>query len=247
MTKRKLVEKVGRFQPGLEGSQDWDLFLKITELLENHQVVHMPYLLYHWRAIEGSTALALEEKGYIRKSSHKTLEGHCERARPGVEIMPIAHGHWRLKYSVPQPAPLVSIIIPTKDQVPILRACIDSITNSTIYPHYEIIVVDNQSEEAETQELFKELKERKIQVLPYPKPFNFSAINNFAAEQAKGEFLAFVNNDVTIINGEWLEEMISHACKEQRRGSGRKTLLSRRLHPACRCHTRHQWCSRTLF
>ncbi|MDA9764500.1 glycosyltransferase family 2 protein [Opitutales bacterium] len=214
VTKRNLVEKVGKFQPGLEGSQDWDLFLKITELLQTHQVVHIPYLLYHWRAIEGSTALALEEKGYIRESSHKTLEGHCERARPGVEIMPIAHGHWRLKYNVPQPAPLVSIIIPTKDQAPILRACIDSISNSTIYPNYEIIVVDNQSEEAETQELFEELKERNIQVLNYPKAFNFSAINNFAAEHANGEFLAFVNNDVTIINGEWLEEMISHACKD---------------------------------
>ena len=214
VTKRNLVEQVGKFQPGLEGSQDWDLFLKVTELLATDQVVHIPYLLYHWRAIEGSTALALEEKGYVRESSHKTLEGHCERTRPGVEIMPIAHGHWRLKYNIPQPAPLVSIIIPTKDQAPILRACIDGISNSTIYPNYEIIVVDNQSEEAETQELFEELKGRNIQVLDYPKAFNFSAINNFAAEHANGEFLAFVNNDVTIINGEWLEEMISHACKD---------------------------------
>ena len=214
VTRRELVERVGRFQPGLEGSQDWDLFLKITEELDTDQVVHIPYLLYHWRAIEGSTALALEEKGYIRESSHKTLKGHCERARPNVDIMPIAHGHWRLKYNVPQPAPLVTIIIPTKDQAPVLRAAIDSITSSTTYTQYEIIVVDNNSEEEETKELFEKLEARGIQVLDYPHPFNFSAINNFAAKHAKGEYLAFVNNDVTIINGDWLEEMISHACKD---------------------------------
>ena len=214
VTRTELVKKVGGFQPGLEGSQDWDLFLKITEQLETSQVIHIPYVLYHWRAIEGSTALALEEKGYIRESSFKTLQGHCQRTKPGVEIIPVAHGHWRLKYAIPEPAPLVSIIIPNKNQASILRACIDSIRNQTTYPNYEIMVVDNQSTEQDAIELFEELRKKEVRILSYDKPFNFSAINNFAASQAKGEFLTFLNNDITIINGDWLNEMVSHACKK---------------------------------
>ena len=214
ITRTDLVKRVGGFQPGLEGSQDWDLFLKITETLKTDQVVHIPYLLYHWRAIEGSTALALEEKGYIRESSLKTLQGHCERSRPNVEIIPIAHGHWRLKYQVPQPVPLVSIIIPTKDQAGVLRSCIGSLRNRTTYTNYEIVVVDNQSVEDETKQLFEDIKAKGIRILEYSKPFNFSAINNFAASQVVGEYLAFLNNDVTVINGEWLEEMVSHASKK---------------------------------
>jgi glycosyltransferase involved in cell wall biosynthesis len=213
VTKLALVNEVGKFQPGLEGSQDWDLFLKITERLDHDQVIHMPYLLYHWRAIEGSTALALDEKGYIRESSLNTLKGHCKRTNPDVEILPIAHGHWRLKYPVPETEPLVSIIIPTKDQSAILGSCIESIRNQTTYPNYEIIVVDNNSEEDSTTQLFKELKTLGIEVLSYPNPFNFSAINNFAAKHANGDYLAFLNNDMSIIDGDWLNEMISHACK----------------------------------
>ncbi|MCZ6673163.1 MAG: glycosyltransferase family 2 protein, partial [Verrucomicrobia bacterium] len=214
VTKTVLVREAGGFQPGLEGSQDWDLFLKITERLETRQVIHIPYLLYHWRAIEGSTALALEEKGYIRESSLKTLQGHCQRAKPGVEIIPIAHGHWRLKYQVPDPTPKVSIIIPTKDQGEILRSCIDSIQNRTTYTNYEIVVIDNQSSEESTLQLFIDLEAKNVRVLSYPHPFNFSAINNYAASQVDGEFLAFLNNDITVINGDWLEEMVSHACKD---------------------------------
>lgn len=213
VTKSDLVREAGGFQPGLEGSQDWDLFLKITERLETDQVVHIPYLLYHWRAIEGSTALALEEKGYIRESSLKTLKSHCERTNPSVEIHPIAHGHWRLKYQIPNPAPTVSIIIPTKDQADILHACIDSIRNQTTYPNYDILIVDNNSREEATMILFQTLRAEGVGILQYPEPFNFSAINNFAASKAKGEYLVFMNNDMSIINGDWLNEMISHACK----------------------------------
>jgi glycosyltransferase involved in cell wall biosynthesis len=214
VTKTDLVRRVGGFEPGLEGSQDWDLFLKITESLGPHQIVHIPYLLYHWRAIEGSTALALEEKGYIRESSLKTLQGHRERTKSDGEIIPIAHGHWRIKYKVPTPAPKVSIIIPTKDQASILKACIESIQNSTTYTNYEIVVVDNQSSDNSTKEYFELLKANDIRVLSYPQPFNFSAINNFAASQVHGEYLTFLNNDITIINKDWLEEMVSHACKD---------------------------------
>jgi len=213
VTKTELVRTVGGFEPGLEGSQDWDLFLKITERLKNQHVIHIPYLLYHWRAIEGSTALALEEKEYIRESSLRALKGHCKRTKSDIEILPVAHGHWRLKYGIPETPPKVSIIIPTKDQASIVETGIESILNQTIYLNYEIILVDNNSTEASTAELFERLKLKGVQILSFPHPFNFSAVNNFAANQASGEYLAFLNNDMTIINGDWLNEMISHAHK----------------------------------
>ncbi len=215
VTKRELVTRVGGFEPGLEGSQDWDLFLKITERLQPEQVVHIPYLLYHWRAIEGSTALALEEKSYIRESSRKALEGHCARVHPDTQVMAIAHGHWRIKHPLPTPAPEVSIIIPTRDQAEILRTCIQSIQNSTTYTNYQIIVVDNQSVKEETHRLFAELTDGGITVLHYDQPFNFSAINNYAAAHAPGDSLLFLNNDITVNNSDWLEEMVSHFGKSQ--------------------------------
>ena len=214
VTKTKLVKEVGGFQRGLEGSQDWDLFLKITERLSESQIVHVPYVLYHWRSIKGSTALALAEKGYIRQSSLKTLQGHCSRLNANTQIIPIAHGHWRLKHKVPEPSPKVSIIIPTKDQIEALKACIDSIQNTTTYLNYEIVVVDNQSSQTETQDYLDELKSKNIRVLPYPHRFNFSALNNHVANRVDGKLLAFLNNDVTVINGDWLEEMVSHASKQ---------------------------------
>lgn len=213
VTRMSLVRQAGGFEPGLEGSQDWDLFLKITEMLEADQVIHIPYTLYHWRAIEGSTALSLEEKGYIRESSLKALQGHCARSRENVEILPIAHGHWRLKYKVPKPVPSVTLIIPTRDQAKILRTCIDSIQNNTTYTNFKFLIVNNQSQKEETRALFAELKDRGIEVVDHDRPFNFSSLNNFAASRAESEYLAFLNNDITVINGDWLEEMISHARK----------------------------------
>lgn len=215
VTRTDLVRDVGGFMPGLEGSQDWDLFLKITETLDDEEIIHIPYILYHWRAIKGSTALALEEKGYIKESSLKTLKDHCSRMMSQSDIIPIAHGHWRLKYKAPYPTPKATIIIPTRNQSSILKSCIESIQNATTYVNYDIVVVDNQTDDPETLEFFKEIEEQDVQIIPYPHPFNFSALNNYAANQVEGEILVFLNNDVTVINGDWLEEMVSHAHKPE--------------------------------
>lgn len=214
VTKTELIRNVDGFEPGLEGSQDWDLVLKITENLVDSQIAHIPYVLYHWRAIKGSTALALAEKEYIKESSFKTLHGHCKRTNSNTKIIPIAHGHWRLKHEVPEPIPMVSIIIPTRDQIDTLKNCIKSIQDSTTYYNYEFLIVDNQSTELETIKYFEEIRSDNTRVISYPHKFNFSAINNFATEHARGDLLAFVNNDITIINGDWLEEMVSHAWKD---------------------------------
>ncbi len=213
VVKKELIDHAGGFEEGMQGSQDWDLFLKITEKLTDKQIRHIPYTLYHWRAIPGSTALALEEKGYIRISSENALKAYCERNKLNAAVEPVAHGHWRIRRHLPTNPPKVSIIIPTKDQVEILVQGIDSIRNLTTYSNYEIIIVNNNSKKPETLQQLEAYKSEGITVLDYPHPFNFSVINNFAVKHAKGEILAFLNNDLSIIDGQWLEEMVSQVLR----------------------------------
>jgi len=209
----QLMRRVGGFTPGTEGSQDWDLFLRATDAVEDQQIIHIPYILYHWRAIQGSTALDLLEKDYIRKSSLKALESHVERKKLPAKVVPAPHGHWRLKLSAPAKQPSVALIIPTRDQVELLRNCITSIRNLTTYQNYQIVVVDNGSEQQDTLDYFKELQADGQKVLHYDKPFNYSAINNFAVKHCKSDLIAFVNNDITAIHADWLEEMVCQALR----------------------------------
>ena len=211
-----LVREVGGFRVGIEGSQDWDLALRCIERLAPGQVGHIPKVLYHWRAIAGSTALAPQEKDYAHHAGLRAIAGHLERTGSSgrVEDIPGQRGNYRVRYAVPDPAPLVSIIIPTRDRVELLRACVDSILGTTTYPAYEIVIVDNQSREAETRDYLASLAgETRVRVLPHDAPFNYSEINNRAAAAARGTLLCLMNNDITVITPGWLEEMVGHACR----------------------------------
>ena len=211
-----LVRSVGGFQVGIEGSQDWDLALRCVERLDHDQIGHVPKVLYHWRAIQGSTALAPEEKDYAHDAGMRAIAAHLERTGSSgrVEHIPGQRGNYRVRYRVPEPAPLVSIIIPTRDRVELLRACIDSILGTTTYPAYEVIVVDNQSSEPATLDYLASLEgESRVRVVAYDEPFNYSAINNRAASLARGSVLCLMNNDITVITPGWLEEMVGHACR----------------------------------
>lgn len=211
-----LVREVGGFQKGLEGSQDWDLALRCVERLTSKQVGHIPKVLYHWRAIVGSTALAPQEKDYAHDAGMRAIAAHLERigSKARVQDIPGQRGNYRMVYPLPSPAPKVSIIIPTRDKVGLLRACIESVSSLTTYPDYEIIIVDNQSEEAETLAYFRELESNpRVRVLPYDKPFNYSEINNYAVSEAKGSVICLLNNDITVITPGWLEEMVGHALR----------------------------------
>jgi len=208
-----LLREVGGFTPGTEGSQDWDLFLRATDATKDSEVVNIPYILNHWRAIQGSTALDLLEKDYIRQSSLKAMQSHVERKELPATVVPAPHGHWRLKLSAPDEQPSVSLIIPTRDNVQLLKNCITSIRNLTTYQNYQIVVVDNGSEEAETLDYFEELENSGDRVLRYNQPFNFSALNNFAVKHCNSDLVAFVNNDITAIHADWLEEMVCQALR----------------------------------
>jgi O-antigen biosynthesis protein len=211
--RKSVLDEVGGFRKGFEGSQDYDLALRVIQRSSASQIVHIPKVLYHWRAISGSTALAPSEKPYAEIASRKALQEHLAAIQmpAWVGASPEVASMNRVRPELIETAPLVSILIPTKDRIDLLRQCIDSIQTKSSYPHFEILVINNNSEQAESFDYFARLKTLGVQVLDYPKPFNFSAINNFAAQHAAGEYLCLMNNDIEIQTPDWMEEMLSFA------------------------------------
>jgi len=212
----ELIREVGGFRKGFEGSQDWDLILRAIERIPATSIRHIPKLLYHWRAVPGSTALQLSEKGYPVESARKALEDHFKRRGLDVETLPVPGDHWRIKYPLPSPTPLVSLIVPTRNALKLVRQAIASLEEKTDYPNFEIVIVDNGSDDPEAIAYFEQIGRRadpRLRVLPYHAPFNYSAINNFAVHEAQGEIIGFLNNDVEAINKDWLTEMVSQAVR----------------------------------
>ncbi|HEY5972165.1 MAG TPA: glycosyltransferase family 2 protein [Pseudoxanthomonas sp.] len=210
-----LMREVGGFRKGFEGSQDHDLTLRCIERLKPDEIGHIPKVLYHWRMVEGSTSRGVSEKNYAATAGCKAIAEHLARCGTEAAVDITLQGYYRVRYPLPDPAPMVSLIIPTRDKVELLRMCVESILCNTRYENYEILVVDNQSEEEASLEYLASLEsEPKVRVLRYDAAFNFSAINNFAARQARGDVLGLVNNDIEVKDGDWLREMVSHACRE---------------------------------
>ncbi|MBY7901782.1 glycosyltransferase [Vibrio fluvialis] len=216
--KTKLAKEIGGFRKGFEGAQDWDFALRFTEKVKPEQIIHIPRILYHWRAIEGSTAVDGGEKPYALDAAVRAVQEHFDRQ----DVKAIAEQHpeldyVRVRYQLPTHQPLVSMIIPTRNGLDVLSVCIDSILEKTTYKNYEIIIVDNGSDCPDTLEYLKTIQNKYINVtvLTDDSPFNYSALNNKAAAIAKGEILALVNNDVEVITPEWLTEMVGHAIQPQ--------------------------------
>ena len=211
--KRSELVAIGGFRVGYEGAQDYDLALRVIERSAPHQIVHIPRVLYHWRAIVGSTALAADQKPYAETASRKALEEHLARmGLPAtVSASPDVPSMNRVQPALPSPLPLVSILIPTRDRIELLRTCIDSLFGRSTYPHMEVIVIDNGSVEPESLQYFEQLKTQGIRVIRDDGPFNYSALNNRAAALATGSFVCLMNNDIEITTPNWLEEMLSFA------------------------------------
>ncbi len=210
------IRAVGGWRKGFEGSQDYDINLRILERIDQCRIRHIPKILYHWRAVEGSTATAGGEKNYAYDAGLRALREHAERLKLPAVVEPAPDTpFYRMHFSVPRPAPLVSLIIPTRDKVELLRGCIDSIRRKTTYAAYEIIVVDNGSVEPATLAYFEEIARLdNVRILSWDKPFNYSAINNHAVSEANGEIVGLVNNDIEVISPDWLTEMVSWAAQE---------------------------------
>jgi GT2 family glycosyltransferase len=210
-----LVRQLGGFQLGYEGAQDYDLALRVIEQLAPQQVVHVPRVLYHWRAIAGSTALGAGEKNYAARAGRKAVAAHLARVGLPAEVLaaPSAPGVNRVRFACPTPQPLVSILIPTRDRADLLGMCLDTLLERSTYSNYEVIIVDNGSVEEKTQQLFARLPKDRVRILRDDSAFNFSALNNHAARVARGQYLCLMNNDIEILTPDWLEEMVSFAAR----------------------------------
>ena len=208
----EIAKEIGGFRKGLEGSQDYDFLLRYLLKIDHSKVVHIPKILYHWRAIEGSTALAAGEKSYTTEAGIKALQHHFALKSSDVTVTRgKADNLYRVQWHWPN-QPLVSLIIPTRNGYAITKQAIDSILNKTTYQNYEILLVDNNSDDPQALAYFEEIaRHPKVKLLRYPHPFNYSAINNFAVEHAQGEIIGLINNDIEVINGEWLQEMVTQA------------------------------------
>lgn len=213
--RRELVQAVGGFRTGYEGSQDYDLVLRcVARVADPRDIVHIPEILYHWRIVEGSTAGGHDQKSYASEAGRKALQDYFDQAGHPVTVSVRAPGIYRHSWAMPDPAPLVSLIVPTRDGYQVLKTCIDSILAKTSYRSYEILIVDNQSTCPDTLAYMAGLEAAgKVRVLRYDRPFNYSAINNFAAAHARGSILGLINNDVEVISPDWLSEMVSHAAR----------------------------------
>lgn len=209
-----IVAKYGMaFRADFDGAQDYDFILRCTECAK--KITHIPRILYHWRMHKDSTAANQESKLYAFDAGAKAVQAHLDRC--GVDGMVESTenlGFYRVKYAL-KGNPLVSIIIPNKDNTDSLDLCLESIRKST-YKNYEIIVVENNSTQDATFEYYKQLPE-DIQVVTWESGgvFNYSAINNYGAKFAKGEYLLLLNNDIEILTPDWLEEMISTCQREE--------------------------------
>ena len=215
--KRDLVNAMGGFRVGFEGAQDWDLALRVLEKCGADNVRHIPRVLYHWRILPTSTSTSAEAKPYAKRAGMRAVEEHLERRKLSAEVVennycPMFN---RVRFRLSQ-KPLVSIMIPTFNGYELIKTCISSIYQKTIYKNFEIILIDNQSDDEVTIEYMKQLEAGGIvKLVSYPKPFNYSAINNFAAGHAEGEVLVLLNNDTEVISEEWLDELTSHAMRPE--------------------------------
>lgn len=209
VVKREILEKTGGFRREFDGAQDYDFIFRCVE--EAGQVGHVPEILYHWRTHKASTADNPASKMYAFEAGRRAIEAHL--CRMGVEGE-VSHtkdlGFYRVTYPV-RKEELVSIIIPNKDEKETLEACLRSVREKSSYRNYEILIIENNSTSPEIFQYYKELeKEENIRILVWEGEFNYSAINNFGAEAAKGDYLLFLNNDVTVIHPDWLQELLGN-------------------------------------
>ena len=206
--RRDLVTQLGGLRSAFDGAQDWDLVLRVSEIVDRDTIIHIPHVLYHWRAHAGSTSQSSEAKPWALTAGCRAVEDALARRGIAAEVRELPPvGFADVYYALPENPPLVSIMIPTRDGV-YLKGCIESVLATTTYPNYEIVVIDNGSEQQSTLDFFASMGER-ITVVRDDSPFNYSALHNRAVPFCKGEILCLLNDDTSIITPDWLSAMVA--------------------------------------
>lgn len=209
VVRRAIAEKAGGFREEFDGAQDYDFIFRCVE--NSKTIVRIPKILYHWRTHRQSTADNPASKLYAFEAGKRAIEAHLRRTGQEAEVFHTKdYGFYRVKYQI-KGTPLVSIVIPNKDEIPTLKKCLKSIWEISTYKNIEILIVENNSEKQETFEYYKKIDgKRKVRVIYWEKPFNYSKINNFGISHAKGEYVICLNNDMEVIASDWIEELLGH-------------------------------------
>lgn len=215
LVKRTLQSQVGYLREEFNGAQDYDFVLRCIE--KSDKIYHIPKILYHWRAHKDSTAENPQSKMYAFEAGRRAIEAHLQRLQIAAKVeMGKQLGIYRVKYQYGK-EPLVSVVIPNQEHVEDLKKCVNSLLNSSSYNNLELLIIENGSKQDSTFEFYKNLQEKydKVKLIIWEKAneFNYSAINNFGAKKATGEYLLFLNNDIEIINSDSIGEMVSHVLR----------------------------------
>jgi GT2 family glycosyltransferase len=213
-----ILRKVGGFRAGFEGAQDHDLALRCSRQINHEQILHIPRILYHWRFHEKSTASGSEAKPYSHAAAERAVAEHLQCLNVPVFRLDRTEAGIQPLFGLPVSVPRVSVIIPTRNRLEVLGPCLRSLLYQTDYPNLEILVVDNGSDDKATLSFLEDLEQAgRIRVLVDSSRFNYSALNNRAVEQASGEWICLMNNDIEVIQSDWLIQMLAYA---QRPGVG---------------------------
>ncbi len=223
---RELLKETKLFRSEFDGSQDHDMILRLTSLAQN--VVHVPRVLYYWRSHPGSVASDIGAKIYAIDAAKRAVEDHLEQYGIYNTVISSTRAFetiFRLEYELTA-EPLITIIVPNRNHYADLSRCIKSVIDLSTYRNFELLVVDNQSDDAEVLKYYEEIeKNPQVKVLHYDKPFDYAAINNYAASEAMGEFLLLLNNDTMVITPKWIEELLMYAQRADVGAVGAKLLF----------------------
>jgi GT2 family glycosyltransferase len=224
--RRDVVNELGGFRLGFEGSQDYDLLLRVTEKTE--RVAHIPRVLYHWRVHSGSTAATRDQKGYALDAGRLALEEALQRRGEAGRIVhdDVRSGLYTVRYEIRRPGK-VSIIVPTRDHGEDVDLCFRTLFERSTYADIEVVLLDNGSRDPESLRVFGQWLARepeRVKLIHHDVPFNFSSVNNYAAARATGEYLLFLNNDTEIVTPDWIEAMLEQAQRPSIGAVGAKLL-----------------------
>lgn len=209
------MKAVGGLRPESNGAQDYDLWLRAS--LKARKVEHVPRVLYHWRLHETSTSLNSDSKPYAHEAGRKAVESYiCDRYRSARSNIQIADGEYAFTYKAEFDLPkqlVVSVIIPTRDRVDLLRPCVEGILNRSSWKNLEVLILDNGSREEQTQEYLHSIQKSdpRVRVVRADIPFNWSRLNNIGARESRGDVFIFLNNDTQVISPGWIESLAGYA------------------------------------